>query len=403
MRPPATGGNLADMTTTHSADTTPSPAAPPPVRRLRRSRSDRIGAGVAGSLGEYFGVDPVLFRVLFATAAFFGGAGALGYLLAWAAIPEAGTERAPVDGWVAALRKRRIPFWVLVTAGSLLFWIVAFSWWAPGPFIPVVAVVILLVAIFGRRGQRGGDETVVEPAGNAETVSLRKGDAGQGRPDLARDTRGWLRESRAASRARARRAFPVKITTLLLLMAALVTLALIDAGHGIVVPLYFWFALAILAAGLLTGIALRRTPWSIASLLVPTIAGLIAFAGTHVSVHDGIGQREWTPTSELSSQYRLAFGKATLDLRSLKTQDAPRLVHVEQAAGQLRIIAPESLNLTVSANVHFGVVTLDGEQPEDGDGGMTVRRIVEPFPNAVGGPITIDVHLADGNVDIVRS
>ena len=66
------------------------------------------GAGVAGGLGDYFRVEPVLFRVLFATAAFFGGAGVLGYLLAWAAIPEEGTEKAAIDGWVASLRRRRV-------------------------------------------------------------------------------------------------------------------------------------------------------------------------------------------------------------------------------------------------------------------------------------------------------
>src|SRR3954452_21085063 len=122
------------MTTTDTVDMTPPAAGTPPVRRLRRSSTDRIGAGVAGGLGDYFAVDPVLFRVLFATAAFFGGAGVLGYLLAWAAIPEAGTEAAPIDGWVAALRRRRIPFWLVAVAAGTLFWVVAFSWWAPGPF-----------------------------------------------------------------------------------------------------------------------------------------------------------------------------------------------------------------------------------------------------------------------------
>src|SRR3954470_8985209 len=80
-------------------------------RLLRRSRTDRVGAGVAGGLGEYFGVDPVLFRVLFATAAFFGGAGILAYLLAWAAIPEAGTDHARIDDWIGALRRHRVPIW----------------------------------------------------------------------------------------------------------------------------------------------------------------------------------------------------------------------------------------------------------------------------------------------------
>src|SRR3954462_10150474 len=112
-------------------------------RLLRRSRTDRVGAGVASGLGEYFGVDPVLFRVLFATSAFFGGAGILAYVLAWASIPEAGTERAPVDGWIASLRARRVPVWAVVIVGGLFLWAAAFSWWAPGPAFPVVAVIVL--------------------------------------------------------------------------------------------------------------------------------------------------------------------------------------------------------------------------------------------------------------------
>src|SRR3954468_13660800 len=124
------------MTTSETFSALP----PPPAagrRLLRRNRSNRVAAGVSSGLGEYFGLDPVLFRVLFATSAFFGGAGILAYLLAWAAIPEEGTERAPIDGWITALRRRRIPVWLVAIVGSLLLWIAAFSWWAPGPFFPV--------------------------------------------------------------------------------------------------------------------------------------------------------------------------------------------------------------------------------------------------------------------------
>src|SRR3954469_16860298 len=98
-------------------------------RLLRRNRTNRVAAGVSSGLGDYFGVDPVLFRVLFATSAFFGGAGILAYLLAWAAIPEEGTERAAIDGWVGKLRARRVPFWAIVIAAAVLLYLVAFSWW----------------------------------------------------------------------------------------------------------------------------------------------------------------------------------------------------------------------------------------------------------------------------------
>jgi phage shock protein PspC (stress-responsive transcriptional regulator) len=50
------------------------------TRTLTRSSTDRHVGGVAGGLGAYFGVDPVLFRVGFAAATLLSGVGALAYL-----------------------------------------------------------------------------------------------------------------------------------------------------------------------------------------------------------------------------------------------------------------------------------------------------------------------------------
>ena len=122
-----------------------------------------MAAGVSGGLGRYFGVDPVLFRVLFATSAFFGGAGLLAYLLAWVAIPDEGTQHAAVDRWIHGLRRRRVPVWAVVIVAAVVLWIAAFSWWAPGPFFPVMIAVIVLVALFGRRGR----SVDAPPAGGA--------------------------------------------------------------------------------------------------------------------------------------------------------------------------------------------------------------------------------------------
>jgi hypothetical protein len=198
-----------------------------------------------------------------------------------------------------------------------------------------------------------------------------------------------------------RRAFPVKVATLLVLGATLLTLGLIDAATGIALPIYFWFAAAILSVGLIVGMVLRRTPWSLTVLLVPAVAGVVAFAGSHSSLHDGVGERTWTPAHSLASSYNLAVGQSTLDLHSLDPQDGPRTIHIEQAAGQVHVLAPASMNLTVHANVHFGVVTVDGER--DQSGGVAVSRLVEPLPGATGAPITLDIHLADGQVTIDRT
>jgi phage shock protein C len=59
------------------------------TRLLRRSRSDRMVAGVCGGLGKFFGIDPVWFRLGFVIAAIPGGfPGILAYLICWIIVPE---------------------------------------------------------------------------------------------------------------------------------------------------------------------------------------------------------------------------------------------------------------------------------------------------------------------------
>jgi phage shock protein C len=64
-------------------------------RRLYRSNTERVIAGVCGGLGHFFAVDPVWFRIGFVILAFGGGSGILIYLLMWLVV-----QPAP-DGYVA--------------------------------------------------------------------------------------------------------------------------------------------------------------------------------------------------------------------------------------------------------------------------------------------------------------
>ena len=58
-------------------------------RSLRRSRSNRIIAGVCGGLGQFFGIAPFWFRLGFLIALLPGGVpGIVLYLLAWLIIPN---------------------------------------------------------------------------------------------------------------------------------------------------------------------------------------------------------------------------------------------------------------------------------------------------------------------------
>lgn len=59
------------------------------MRRLYRSRNDRIIAGVCGGLGLHLGVSPLIFRILFILMSSAGGLGVPLYLVLWIIIPDA--------------------------------------------------------------------------------------------------------------------------------------------------------------------------------------------------------------------------------------------------------------------------------------------------------------------------
>jgi phage shock protein PspC (stress-responsive transcriptional regulator) len=63
---------------------------------LTRSNDDRFLGGVAGGLGAYFDVDPVVFRVGFAVSILFSGAGLIAYLVLLAVLPTDADDRTPV-------------------------------------------------------------------------------------------------------------------------------------------------------------------------------------------------------------------------------------------------------------------------------------------------------------------
>ena len=57
------------------------------VKKLVRSKKNRILAGVCGGVGEYFEIDPTLVRLIWVLF-LFTGAGILAYIIAWIIIPE---------------------------------------------------------------------------------------------------------------------------------------------------------------------------------------------------------------------------------------------------------------------------------------------------------------------------
>ena len=58
------------------------------VKRLYRSKKNKVIAGVCGGIAEYLEVDPVIIRLIWVVASLAWGAGILAYLIAWLIILE---------------------------------------------------------------------------------------------------------------------------------------------------------------------------------------------------------------------------------------------------------------------------------------------------------------------------
>jgi phage shock protein PspC (stress-responsive transcriptional regulator) len=142
---------------------------PAPRRRLRRSASDRVLAGVAGGLGRHLGVDPIIFRIGFVLSLFFGGLGAIAYVLLALFVPTDGEpdfaqrigrplQRAGV--WraisIAVIVVLAVTALVALAAGGAFA--VALGWG-----VPVAVGVIAIGAVLALTAFRGGARWLIAP------------------------------------------------------------------------------------------------------------------------------------------------------------------------------------------------------------------------------------------------
>lgn len=425
-----------------------------PPRALRRSRTDRVVSGVSGGLGEYFGVDPVIFRVLFAVLAFFGGIGLLGYGLAWVLIPEPEVNRSMLDRALEQLRIRKVPPWLVIIGGAVLLWLGWFAWWAPST-LPALVLVALVALVLVRRlrhrpptsagwppaSEPAGTATAAadenstvlpaetglpvlpsEPADPSQTAPLEPvwpagpGVAWQPPPpvrqqplipplnDTRRTMQAWLTEASEAQRVRVQRRRPTKIAVLLALLVGWGLVALFDALFRVPFPVYLWVGLGVLGLGLLVSIATRR---SMLSLLIPILflgAVAIAYGGTEASLSDGSGRIGWLPANQSQlGTYRQFAGQSTLDLSQLSPLSSPASVTITQAAGEVVVRVPASLNATVIADVHMGDIR-NGQSTAAGQfqAGLNVHLQLNPPATATGQPLTVHVSLSTGHVQVDR-
>ena len=132
------------------------------MKRLYRSRKEKMIAGVCGGLAEYFGIDPVFVRALFIIAVFAEGIGLIAYIILWiiapiedqfdqryaAAAPE-GPPEPPQKTDPEKLRNRNIGIGiVLIALGAIFLTDNIFSWVEFGIILPVLIIAIGAYILF---------------------------------------------------------------------------------------------------------------------------------------------------------------------------------------------------------------------------------------------------------------
>jgi len=318
-----------------------------PTRPLRRRSNDRVIGGVAGGLGDYFNIDPLLFRIGFVGLIIFGGAGLLLYVVAWLLLPAEGQDTSPLEAFFRrlGLTPRRIG--ALVVGAVVVILLVNSS--NPGidlsmregplgipgviwAFAIVVAGVLLL-----RRRELAATPVMASAAPPAATPLAPAVPA----PPGPRSPLAWY------------------VYAAVLLSIGLLALVGQVAEVEVTPGQFFGTALTVIGIGLVVGAwwGRARILILIALLLMP-IAVMASFVTA--PLEGGIGDNRYAPANEaeLRDEYRLMAGQMTLDLTKLSVGEVPIHIAASVAVGQLRVIVPPRASVEIRSRVGAGVLTV---------------------------------------------
>ena len=340
-------------------------------RRLRRRSDERVIAGVASGLGDYFNVDPLLIRIALVASLVFGGLGFFIYGAAWLLVPDDTSDQSVVERMFGE-GAGSIPGGLFVLAGLLIVLSIvggiAWSSDAAG----ALALALIVIAVGAVLLRRGGPEDagVVSPVATPVATDETAVQAAAA-PETAPAATVVRRPRRPPS--------PIGWFVLGALLVGLGALALASTAWGLAVDpgVYAGVAMGTIGIGLLVGAWWGHARWLIVIgvLLLPFawVASLI-----DVPIQGTWGSHRFSPVSaaEVREEYHVAGGELILDLSRVVADGEPIAIDADVAVGELRVLLPDEASLRLDASVGGGVMyILDG--PAQNGTGLEDQRVIE--------------------------
>lgn len=386
-----------------------------PRSRLTRGRGgDKVIAGVCHGAGRYFGVDPVIFRVVLAVLALTGGIGLIAYGLGWLVVPQEGEreseahrllsgriEGAPLTAVLTALvgcglyastigngTKQAFSLVLLAATAGAVYWSyqrrrleaagdLPAPGAGPGGATRVAAAVPDAPPAVQAPPEPGGTPSWWrEPLGKAPGYLWGPADgdddAGRYRPQAPGARSGRTDRPRAE---RPEYGWLFGLTVFLLAVGA----AAVGTGvswpyqpAGVAVEIGLASALGVFGTAFLVASFAGRARGGTVLFSLVTIAGLIGTAMLP-KFGQGVGTTTWRPLTAAAVQpsYERGAGRGLLDLTGIPLTGGTISTRLKIGAGEAELRLPPGATARIDYDLGVGDVELS--EPSDGEQRLRVK------------------------------
>jgi len=392
------------MDTTLDPPPAPPTPSPPSRPRLARNTSARVLGGVAAGIADHFEISPLLVRLAFVVAAFFGGIGVIAYVVAWIVLPSAtpGVAPAPRDN------RQLLGFGLVALGLATIPNGVGLGWKHNGAFWPLALVALggTVLWLRTRDDRDDGDPTAppappTPPTTAAATVATLETAAAPA-PTLTSPPPPPPAPPQPQARPPKPPRGPVTAITLsaLLILVGVTWLAVAAGWSSVDLGVVAALALTIVGAGLVASAWIGRARGLVVlGLLLALLVG--AFGAIDVPLRGGVGKATYAPATHASihDRYRLAVGRLELDFARGVLAGRRTEVTATVGIGHLVVRVPRDARLVVHGHAGVGTVSILGH--DEGNCCPSNTHVVRGGTPGRG-TLVLHARVGAGAVDVTR-